>query len=113
MVNAQNLFGLTTIPSIEQIRDSLDTLPARGLGGVFISNYQYLEGQHLRGFEVLGKHLLVALDGTEYYSSHQVSCPCCSVRTSRKGQVTYSHKAILPVLSVPAPIVGDCVLNLV
>lgn len=100
--NAQSLFGLTTIPTIEQIRNILDTLPASGLDGVFVSNYQHLEEQgYLRGFEVLDQHLLVALDGTEYYSSHQVSCPCCSVRTSRKGQVTYSHKAILPVIVAP------------
>lgn len=101
--NAQSLFGLTSIPSVEQIRNILDPLPTSGLSGVFISNYQHLEEQeYLRGFEVLGKHLLVALDGTEYYSSHQVSCPCCSIRTSHKGQVTYSHKAILPVIVSPS-----------
>ena len=63
--SAQSLFGLTNIPSVEQIRHILDTLPASGLSGVFISNYEQLEDQkYLRGFEVIGKHLLVALDGT-------------------------------------------------
>jgi hypothetical protein len=97
--NAQSLFGVINIPSVEQIRNILDPLPARGLSGVFISNYEHLEDQgYLRGFEVLGKHLLVALDGTQYYSSHEVSCPCCSIQTHRNGQLTYSHKAILPVV---------------
>lgn len=101
--NAQSLFGLTNIPSVEQIRNILDPLPASGLSGVFISNYQQLEEQgYLRGFEVLDHHLLVALDGTQYYSSHEVSCPCCSIRTHRNGQVTYSHKAILPVIVSPS-----------
>ena len=101
--NAQSLFGLTNIPSIEQIRNILDLLPARDLSDVFISNYQQLEDQkYLRGFEVLGSYLLVALDGTQYHSSHEVSCPCCSIQKHRNGQVTYSHKALLPVVVSPS-----------
>ena len=100
--NAQSLFGLAKIPSVEQMRNILDRLAARHLSGVFINVYQALQRQgHLQGFEQLGGHLLVALDGTEYYSSQKVSCQCCSTRTSRKGQVTYSHKALLPVVVAP------------
>ncbi len=43
----------------------------------------------------------VLLDGTDYYRSEQVSCSCCSTRTARNGQVTYTHKAILPVIVSP------------
>jgi hypothetical protein len=56
----------------------------------------------LQAFKLLDGNLLVALDGTDYYSSQKVSCPCCSTRTSRQGQVTYSHKALLPVIVAPA-----------
>ncbi len=100
--NAQSLFGLETIPSVEQIRNILDRLAADGLSSVFTSIYQRLDQQgYLRQFEVVGQHVLVALDGTEYYSSQKVSCPCCSTRTSRNGAVTYNHKAILPVIVSP------------
>lgn len=100
--NAQSLFGLENIPSVEQIRNILDLLAARGLSSVFTSIYQRLDQQgYLRQFEVVGNHLLVALDGTEYYSSQKVSCPCCSTRTSRNGEVTYSHKAVLPAIVSP------------
>jgi len=100
--NAESLFGLTQIPSVEQIRNILDQIAAMGLFEVFDRIYQALEQQgYLSRFEVLGSNLLVALDGTEYYSSQNISCPCCSKRTSRKGQVTYSHKAILPVIVAP------------
>lgn len=100
--NAQSLFDLITIPSIEQIRNILDNLAAEGLFSVFTAVYRQLDKQgYLRQFEVLGKHLLVTLDGTEYYSSQNISCPCCSTRTSRNGQVTYSHKALLPVIVSP------------
>ena len=101
--NAQSLFGLEKIPSVEQIRNILDQLAAVGLSSVFTSVYRHLEQQqYLRRFEVLGEHLLVALDGTEYYSSQKVSCPCCSTRTSRNGEITYSHKAILPAIVSPS-----------
>ena len=100
--NAQSLFGLEKIPSVEQIRNILDQLAAEGLSDVFTSVYRSLEQQgYLRRFEVLGHHLLVALDGTEYYSSQKVSCPCCSTRTARNGEVTYSHKALLPAIVSP------------
>lgn len=100
--NAESLFGLEQIPSIEQIRNILDQIAAPGLFEVFDKIYQALGHQgHLRRFETLGSNLLVALDGTEYYSSQSISCPCCSTRTSSKGQVTYSHKALLPVIVAP------------
>lgn len=101
--NAQSLFGLEQIPSPEQIRNILDKLAASGLSSVFVRIYQALQAQgYLSRFKVLADHLLVALDGTEYYSSQNISCPCCSTRTSKKGQVTYSHKALLPVIVSPS-----------
>ena len=100
--NAESLFGLEQIPSLEQIRNILDQIAASGLFGVFDRVYQALKQQgYLKSFETLGANLLVALDGTEYYSSQSISCPCCSTRTSRRGPVTYSHKALLPVIVAP------------
>jgi hypothetical protein len=100
--NAQSLFGLEKIPSVEQIRNILDKIAAQGLSQVFVRIYQALQAQgYLQAFKLQGGNLLVALDGTDYYSSHKVSCPCCSTRTSREGQVTYSHKALLPVIVAP------------
>ena len=98
--NAQSLFGLEHIPSVVQIRNILDQIAAQGLFSVFVNIYHEL---HQQGYlRTLGGNLLVALDGTDYYSSENISCPCCSKRTSRSGQVTYAHKAILPVIVSPA-----------
>ena len=86
--SAQSLFGLTRILSVEHIRN---ILAAEGLFEVCIKLYQALHQQgYLRGFETLNRNLLVALDGTDYYSLQKISCPCCSKRTARNGQVTYS-----------------------
>ena len=101
--NAQSLFGLEQIPSPEQIRNILDQLAGSGLSSVFVRIYQALQAQgYLSRFKVLADHLLVALDGTEYYSSQKISCPWCSTRTAKTGQVTYSHKALLPVIVSPS-----------
>ncbi|MEM6352443.1 MAG: ISNCY family transposase [Cyanobacteria bacterium P01_D01_bin.14] len=99
--NAQSLFGLEQIPSIEQIRNILDRIPSSSLSEVFAQVYGQLhECGYLRRFEVLGGHLLVALDGTEYSSSQSIGC-CCSTRKHHNGLVTYSHKAILPTVVSP------------
>lgn len=50
---------------------------------------------------MLGGQLLVALDGTEYFSSQCIHCDQCSHRTHKNGSVTYFHSAILPVIVAP------------
>ena len=87
--NAQSLFGLARIPSVEQMRKVLDGVNAGALSKVFEWVYQALKEQgYLKAYETLDGNLLVALDGTEYYSSQKISCPCCSSRTSKSGKVT-------------------------
>lgn len=100
--NAQSLFGIEQIPSVEQIRNILDRIAAANLFCVFEVVYKSLREQgYLKGFECLEHNLLVALDGTDYHSSQKVSCPYCSTSTSSKGQITYRHKALLPVIVAP------------
>lgn len=99
--NAQTLFGMMTVPTVPQIRNILDGIAAAALSGVFQCVYQALQREgHLKSFEVLGG-LLIALDGTQYFGSHKVSCEHCSSRTHKNGTVTYSHSAILPVIVAP------------
>ncbi len=50
---------------------------------------------------MLGDNLLVPLDGTEYFSSQKIHCPCCSSRQHNNGTVTYFHQALLPVIVAP------------
>ena len=55
----------------------------------------------LNAYVSVNQTLLVALDGTEYFSSQKVCCEQCSTRTHKDGSVTYFHSAILPVLVAP------------
>ncbi|WP_254625616.1 ISNCY family transposase [Nostoc sp. TCL240-02] len=100
--NAQNLFGLTQIPTTPQIRNILDEVTAKGLFRVFIWIYQSLHRDgYLKPYHCLGGHLLVTLDGTQYFSSQTIHCECCSSRTHKNGSITYFHSAILPVIVAP------------
>lgn len=100
--NAETLFGVAKIPSDNQIRNLLDPIAATHLYPVFERIYRTLQKQGvLRPFQVLDKHLLIALDSTEYFSSKTIHCQQCSHCQHRNGSVTYFHRAILPVIVSP------------
>ncbi len=100
--NAQSLFGLEQIPTPPQIRNILDQTAAQGLLGVFSGVYGALKRRgDLKPYQCLGGHLLVALDGCQYFSSLKLHCEHCSSRTHKKGHVSYFHSAILPVIVAP------------
>jgi hypothetical protein len=99
--NATSLFGMMKVPTVPQIRNILDGIPATALSGVFRCIYEALNREgHLKPFQFLGG-LLVALDGTQYFNSHQLHCPQCSSRRHKNGSVSYFHSAILPVIVAP------------
>ena len=56
---------------------------------------------HLESWRVLQDKLLIALDGTWYYSSQKIHCPNCSSLEHKSGEKTYYHSAITPVLAAP------------
>ena len=84
--NAQNLFGVHQIQSDNQIRNLLDGVAPEQVFPMFEEILQVLDEQgQLAGFRSVSETLLVAMDGTEYFSSTQICCPQCSRRTLRSG----------------------------
>jgi hypothetical protein len=55
----------------------------------------------LDSFRVLGDQLLVALDGTTYFSSQAIQCANCLTRRLANGHTLYYHPAITPVVVCP------------
>ena len=103
--NAKSLFGMRDIPSDNHIRDLLDPVAPGTLDVVFETCFDALtQSHHLETFRVpLGNtknDLLVALDGTEYYSSETHHCRNCSVRI-REGVKRYCHGMVTPTLVAP------------
>ena len=100
--NAQSLFGVHQIPSDNQIRKLLDSVPPETLFPVFaeISDGLYHRG-YLQPFQSICNTCLVTFDGTEYFSSQKLGCDHCAHRTLSNGTSRHYHVALTPVIVAP------------
>lgn len=100
--NAKSLFGIEKIPCDNQIRNLLDPVSPSAIFPGFDSLHQCLEASGKRqSYRCFEQGYLVALDGTEYFSSTEIHCHCCNQRQHRNGQVTYFHQVVTPVMVKP------------
>ena len=100
--NASTMFGVETIPCNNQIRNLLDPLMPRSLDGVYLEVFEGLEQYGLlANFRGLADQLLLALDGTQYFSSQTIHCQNWLKRQTAKGSTLYYHSAITPVIVCP------------
>jgi len=90
------------IPCDNQIRKLLDPIAPSHLDPVFLDVFERLE-QHrmLAHFRALDHQLLVALDGTNYFSSQAMHCHNCLTRQLTNGHTLSYHAAITPVIVCP------------
>lgn len=101
--NAKSLFGLSEIPCDNQIRNLLDPISAKTVFSTFKTVYEWSKNHLIiEQFKYLDNQILLALDGTEYYSSKKLNCPHCNCRKHRNGSVTYYHQVITPVIVSPS-----------
>ena len=97
--NAESLFELINIPSDSQIRVLLDGVEPEYVKGIFGDVFESLEqAKVFEGMRSHGNSLLIALDGTEYFSSQKIHCECCSQRELRNGKINYFHSVLTPVV---------------
>ncbi len=82
--NAESLFLIETIPCDNLRRNLLDPVPAATIFCSFQRVYQWLKKKGIiKKFLYLEKEILMALDGTEYFSSKKINCPHCNRRNHR------------------------------
>lgn len=104
--NARTLFGIKDIPSDNHIRNLLDETQPSLLSSVFDDCFTALKrnGDLNYSFRVpLGKNsndLLIAIDGTTYFSSSTITCKNCSKRT-KDGETLFTHSMITPTIVAP------------
>ena len=97
--NAESLFGMVDIPSDSQIRVLLDDTDPQYVKGIFREVFLGLEREKvLDQMRSHGNSLLVALDGTEYFSSQKIHCENCSQRLLRNGKINYYHSVLTAVV---------------
>lgn len=58
-------------------------------------------GGELAAFVFHEGHYLLALDGTEYFCSDSIHCPCCLCRESTTRKKTYDHQLLAAALVKP------------
>jgi hypothetical protein len=101
--NGTSLFGIAKIPSDNHIRDMLDPASPALLHPVFTETVEQLRqiDGGLDVFRRLNGHVLIALDGSEYYRSRKIHCPHCSTRLRSKGGTEYYHSMLAATLVAP------------
>ena len=100
--NAQTLFGVHQIPSDNQIRNILDPVAPHMLFPLIAHMGDELyRHQHLESYRSINGTLLMALDGTDFFSSNTIHCKCCSRAEQKNGDMLYRHTVVTPVLVAP------------
>jgi hypothetical protein len=127
--NVHTIYGIERVPCDTYMREILDPVSPKWLRPVFTSVFRQLQrGKALEAMTFLDDHYLLALDGTEYFSSKTIHCASCLHRVHRNGSITYAHqmlgaaiihpdmRAVIPLM--PEPIVrhdgtskNDCERN--
>ena len=100
--NCQTLFGMVNIPTDNQTRSMLDPVPPERLFPAFGQILDALSaGGGLATFQCLDGHVLIALDGTEYFCSQNLGCDNCSCRARGNGRIEYFHAMVSAALVAP------------
>lgn len=127
--NLKTLFQLETLPSDTTVREILDEVDTKELRAPFKKLLaQVQRSKDLEAYQYFQGAVLLSLDGTSYFSSHEVHCDHCCVKNHHDGKVTFYHqmlagcfvhpdlKAVLPI--APEPIIkqdgakkNDCERN--
>ena len=82
----QSLFQMTQIPSDNHIRNLLDPVAPNTVFPIFSYAVDALHTSgHLDAYRAINGDLLMAMDGTHYFSSSTVHCDNCSVTQHQNG----------------------------
>jgi len=104
--NLETLFAVGQLPSETQMRDLLDDTDAKEVRKLlpiifermrragWLSDYQ----TRIEDGKQAGSYYVVALDGTDYFSSTKIDCSNCLRRKDREGQLHCYHAVVAATL---------------
>src|SRR4029453_936128 len=93
--NLATIYGIERVPCDTHMREILDPISPKVLRPVFKTFFRQLQrGKALEAMTFLDGHYLLALDGTEYFSSKTIHCASCLQRVHRNGAITYAHQML-------------------
>jgi hypothetical protein len=115
--NLHTIYGIQRVPCDTYMRERLDPIAPKVLRPVFTSVFRQLQrGKALEAMQFLDGHYLLALDGTEYFSSQTIHCAACLHRVHRNGSITYAHQMLGAALIHPdqravIPLMPEPIMN--
>src|SRR3954453_23227551 len=93
--NLHTIYGMERVPCDTRMGEILDPVSPKVLRPVFTSLFWQLQrGKALEPMAFLEGHSLLALDGTEYFSSKTIHCASCLQKVHRNGSVTFFHQLL-------------------
>ena len=96
---AESLFEMMNLASDNQIRGLLDPVLPKWLTSMYRIIFERLEQTGL--LDAMQSHansMLIAMEGTEYFSSQKIHCQNCSHRELANGKTNYFHTVLTPVI---------------
>jgi hypothetical protein len=100
--NLKTMFGVNKIPSDAVMRDTIDPVATDAVNPCFAVLFRHLQrGKQLSLYKLNSGHHLIALDGSQYFSSEKVCCPSCLTYKGAKGKTRYSHQILQAVMLHP------------
>ena len=94
--NLETLFSVSQIPGDAQFRKLLDPVDSVWLKkGLRLCLTKLQQTRVWPNFHVLDGRVFVILDGTEYFRSEKINCPCCLECHHKDGRVDYYHQALV------------------
>jgi len=100
--NCKTLFGMSEIPTDPHIRKMLDGISPNHFDDIFAKTMRTMDDESsLMPFRRLGDHVLIALDGTEYFQSYDIHCANCSHRERKNGKTQYHHTFLGATMVAP------------
>lgn len=104
--NLQTMFGVAAVPKDSQMRERLDDVAPESVRVLLPVLFEKIRrcgwakewvNERSDG-SCAGSYYVMALDGTDYFSSEAISCGQCLVRKDNSGKLHYRHTVVAATL---------------
>jgi hypothetical protein len=93
--NLNTLFAVDKIPSDTHMRDIIDGIDSDYFRPIFKDYYLRLQrNKHLEQFQIFPSIYYFPIDGSQFFSSHEIHCEQCLVKNHQNGTKSYSHQIL-------------------
>jgi hypothetical protein len=100
--NLKALFAVKAIPKDTPLRETLDAIASDAINPAFPGLFHHLQrGKQLEPYRWFENRYLIAIDGSQYFSSEKIHCPSCLTHKGAKGSIRYSHQILQAVMINP------------